>query len=37
MLHYPDFNKELEIHTDSSNYQMGVVISQKWEIGDILV
>ena len=28
MLHYPDFNKEFEIHTDSSNYQMGAVISQ---------
>ena len=28
MLHYLDFNKEFEIHTDSSNYQMGAVISQ---------
>ena len=28
MIHYPDFGKEFEIHTDSSNYQMGAVISQ---------
>ena len=28
ILHYPDFNKVFEIHTDSSNYQMGAVISQ---------
>ena len=28
MLHYPEFNKEFEIYTDSSNYQMGAVISQ---------
>ena len=29
MLHYPDFNQAFEIHTDSSDYQMGVIISQK--------
>ena len=28
MLRYPDFGKEFEIHIDSSNYQMGSVISQ---------
>ena len=28
MLHYPDFNKPFELHTDSSNYQMGTIISQ---------
>ena len=28
ILHCPDFGKEFEIHTDSSNYQMGAVISQ---------
>ena len=28
MLHYPNFNKEFEIHTDSSNCQMGAIISQ---------
>ena len=28
MFHYPEFNKEFEIYTDSSNYQMGAVISQ---------
>ena len=28
MLHYPDFEKEFDIHTDSRNYQMGTVISQ---------
>ena len=28
MLYYPDFNKKFEIHTDSSNYQMGAIISQ---------
>ena len=29
LLHYPDFNDVFEIHTDSSNYQMGAIISQK--------
>ena len=29
MLHYPDFNQVFEIHTDSSDYQMGAIISQK--------
>ena len=28
LLHYPDFNKPFDIHTDSSEYQMGAVISQ---------
>ena len=28
MLHYPDFNKPFELHTDSSDYQMGAIISQ---------
>ena len=28
MLHYPDFNKPFEIHTDSNKYQMGAIISQ---------
>ena len=28
MLHYPDFNKPFDIHTDSSEYQMGAIISQ---------
>ena len=28
MLHCPDFNKTFDIHTDSSEYQMGAVISQ---------
>ena len=28
MLHYPDFNMRFEIHTDSSEYQMGAIISQ---------
>ena len=28
MPHYPDLGKEFNIHTDSSNYQMGTRISQ---------
>ena len=28
MLHYPDFNQPFELHTDSSDYQMGAIISQ---------
>ena len=28
LLHYPDFNKEFEIHTDASLRQIGAVISQ---------
>ena len=28
LLHYPNFNKPFDIHTDSSEYQMGAVISQ---------
>ena len=28
LLHYPDFNKTFEIHTDASNYQLGAVITQ---------
>ena len=28
ILHYPNFGKEFELHTDSSKYQMGAVISQ---------
>ena len=28
MLYYPYFNKPFDIHTDSSEYQMGAVISQ---------
>ena len=28
LLHYPDFNKPFDIHIDSSEYQMGAVISQ---------
>jgi hypothetical protein len=28
MQHYPDFNKPFDIHTDSSEYQMGAIISQ---------
>ena len=28
LLRHPDFNKEFEIHTDASKYQLGAVISQ---------
>ena len=28
LLHYPDFNKPFEIHTDASHYQIGAVITQ---------
>ena len=28
LLHYPDFNKPFEIHTDASKYQLGAVITQ---------
>ena len=28
LLHYPDFNKPFEIHTDASHYQLGAVITQ---------
>ena len=28
LLHYPNFNKEFEIHTDASKYQIGAVITQ---------
>ena len=28
ILHYPNFGKEFELHTDSSNYQMGTGTSQ---------
>ncbi|CAJ1938684.1 unnamed protein product, partial [Cylindrotheca closterium] len=28
LLHYPDFNKPFEIHTDASKYQIGAVITQ---------
>ena len=28
MLAHPDFSKPFEVHTDSSNYQLGGVISQ---------
>ena len=28
ILYYPDFNKFYDIHTDSSEYQMGEIISQ---------
>ena len=28
ILHYPNFGKEFETHTDSGNYQMGAVISR---------
>ena len=28
MLYYPDFYKFFDIHTDSSEYQMGAIISQ---------
>jgi hypothetical protein len=28
MLIFPDFNKDFEIHTDASDYQLGLVISQ---------
>lgn len=28
LLHYPDFNKSFEIHTDASHYQIGAVITQ---------
>ena len=28
LLHYPNFNKRFDIHTDSSDYQMGAIISQ---------
>ena len=31
LLHYPDFNKEFEIHTDASLRQIGVVITQDGE------
>ena len=27
MLHYPGFNKPFELHTDSSEYQIGTIIS----------
>ena len=29
MLYYPSFDEEFEIHTDSINYQIGAIISQK--------
>ena len=29
LLFYPDFNKQFNIHTDSSEYQMGAIISQE--------
>ena len=29
LLHYPDFNKPFEIHTDASKYQIGAVITQE--------
>ena len=29
MLAYPDFSKRFDIHTDSSDYQLGAVISQE--------
>ena len=29
MLHYSNFNQAFEIHTDSSYYQMGAIITQK--------
>ena len=29
LLTYPDFNEEFKIHTDASNFQLGVVIIQK--------
>ena len=28
LLRHPDFNKEFEIHTDASKYQLGAAISQ---------
>ncbi|CAJ1959785.1 unnamed protein product [Cylindrotheca closterium] len=28
LLHYPDFNKPFEIHTDASKYETGAVITQ---------
>ena len=29
LLYYPNFNKRFDIHTDSSDYQLGAIISQK--------
>lgn len=28
MLHYPDFKEGFDIYTESSNFQMGAIISQ---------
>ena len=36
MMHYPGFNQVFEIHTNSSDYQMGAIISQmgiRWHTG----
>ena len=32
LLTYPDFNEEFKIHIDASNFQFGLVISQKGKL-----